>query len=759
MFKKRHPAGAQRRRLDDGDAGTEAGGGGPGDLPTAEGAANTPAVPLPRAKAKKAAKKAVVSFGDDEEPAAEAAAGGRHRKTAVNPGVAQLQRQLDERSEAASKQSYTAEVLDELKRQQKPASHRPLASENPDAMDVDRPAGLAADHGDTAIHVPTDDEIRAALRLRKERQAAMSALEETAPSFVPLSETSVSRRYGESRLVSEEQEIEGEEAFEDYEGTTIAFGRKSAKQFKEMAQHAIQDRLDELAGSGEPDDDEVRTWELQRIHTSAGADLDAIVAARRPGAARPAPASSALPIPEMTPIPLVPDIAAALDKEIALLASTADEHTAQLNAALAEISSSEDALARMESELKLASERYEYFQQLSTYIADLDEFLDVKDLLYWSRKVATKQHQDFRQKLDAMYETFSGSKNHEPADADADADLTADGKEPPNRSVEDIIEANQQLLSDAASQFRKLSAVKERFQAWKQKYPKDYDQAYGALSLAGAFSLHVRHEMFGWNPFTMPTNLEATAWHAGLSTFGIGDDQETSASNPEAALMTKVTEKIVIPLAVSQASIFDPFDSAQAKAGLAFLSQLLDYTERSSPAFKSLVDAIFARFKHAFDESSSHSPAPQFFKVTARAEAVSAKSQWFACHLDLLSNLLLFSRYIDVERLKALAITTGIDHVLVPALSGSLFFEDDLAHYEAILSTIPPTWLADDTRAGMAPALLRKLEQALIASVCVPAKTLSDPAIIQRIMDVCVSLKSFDWASRMAKTLKQIKSS
>nr|KAJ3421625.1 hypothetical protein HK105_002890 [Polyrhizophydium stewartii] len=692
MFKKRHPAGAQRRRLDDGDAGTEAGGGGPGDLPTAEGAANTPAVPLPRAKAKKAAKKAVVSFGDDEEPAAEAAAGGRHRKTAVNPGVAQLQRQLDERSEAASKQSYTAEVLDELKRQQKPASHRPLASENPDAMDVDRPAGLAADHGDTAIHVPTDDEIRAALRLRKERQAAMSALEETAPSFVPLSETSVSRRYGESRLVSEEQEIEGEEAFEDYEGTTIAFGRKSAKQFKEMAQHAIQDRLDELAGSGEPDDDEVRTWELQRIHT----------------------------IPEMTPIPLVPDIAAALDKEIALLASTADEHTAQLNAALAEISSSEDALARMESELKLASERYEYFQQLSTYIADLDEFLDVKDLLYWSRKVATKQHQDFRQKLDAMYETFSGSKNHEPADADADADLTADGKEPPNRSVEDIIEANQQLLSDAASQFRKLSAVKERFQAWKQKYPKDYDQAYGALSLAGAFSLHVRHEMFGWNPFTMPTNLEATAWHAGLSTFGIGDDQETSASNPEAALMTKVTEKIVIPLAVSQASIFDPFDSAQAKAGLAFLSQLLDYTERSSPAFKSLVDAIFARFKHAFDESSSHSPAPQFFKVTARAEAVSAKSQWFACHLDLLSNLLLFSRYIDVERLKALAITTGIDHVLVPALSGSLFFEDDLAHYEA---------------------------------------TLSDPAIIQRIMDVCVSLKSFDWASRMAKTLKQIKSS
>ncbi len=71
------------------------------------------------------------------------------------------------------------------------------------------------------------------------------------------------------------------------------------------------------------------------------------------------------------------------------------------------------------------------------------------------------------------------------------------------KSEEELFHAREACLEDASKHFRKISHVKERFDTWKRSYPKEYEQAYGAMSLAGLFDLYVRHELLIWKPFVV----------------------------------------------------------------------------------------------------------------------------------------------------------------------------------------------------------------------------------------------------------------
>lgn len=64
-------------------------------------------------------------------------------------------------------------------------------------------------------------------------------------------------------------------------------------------------------------------------------------------------------------------------------------------------------------------------------------------------------------------------------------------------SVED---ASRHMFDDAGDEFRSVRMIKQRFETWKAKYPKEYDEGYGALSMPGIFELFIRHELLHWKP-------------------------------------------------------------------------------------------------------------------------------------------------------------------------------------------------------------------------------------------------------------------
>lgn len=88
------------------------------------------------------------------------------------------------------------------------------------------------------------------------------------------------------------------------------------------------------------------------------------------------------------------------------------------------------------------------------------------------------------------------------------------------------LEAEQKLVfQDASKLFKKIENVKDKFQVWKQMYPRDYDQAYGALSLTGGvvfyfwllvFEIYVKYELLTWQPFLVTT---VGYWWLGICAF------------------------------------------------------------------------------------------------------------------------------------------------------------------------------------------------------------------------------------------------
>lgn len=68
------------------------------------------------------------------------------------------------------------------------------------------------------------------------------------------------------------------------------------------------------------------------------------------------------------------------------------------------------------------------------------------------------------------------------------------------RQIDDAVDSLSTLLDDANDDFRVFSNVLQRiFEKWSSSYPKDYEMAYGTLSVPGVAEMFVRTEMCGFH--------------------------------------------------------------------------------------------------------------------------------------------------------------------------------------------------------------------------------------------------------------------
>ena len=66
----------------------------------------------------------------------------------------------------------------------------------------------------------------------------------------------------------------------------------------------------------------------------------------------------------------------------------------------------------------------------------------------------------------------------------------------------ELLDKAARLLDDVSPEFQSFSQVVENiFHRWSQHQEKDYDMAYGTLSLPGVAELFVRLEMLEWAGF------------------------------------------------------------------------------------------------------------------------------------------------------------------------------------------------------------------------------------------------------------------
>ncbi|KAJ3018332.1 GC-rich sequence DNA-binding factor [Thoreauomyces humboldtii] len=674
-----------------------------------------------------------LSFGEDEEEHGvvtikKTAASRRMAKAKLNRD---LMPDLDEPAieESATFNPYSAENLRALKASQRTAP----PSKSSAASDHFSSATSTALPTDTAS-IPDANAIHAARKLREQKRAAgISGVVEsdsttTKPNpndgFISLS--SSSKEVGrvvqkDSRLMHEDdEEGDGEEAFDDYKGDRLTFGSAAVKEEEERRHKEFEGNLVEAQGSIIVDE-EVDRWEREKISKGKKhAPLNTAVAPKTP-----APVATKIPI--VVSILPITDVCSRLNAALEDLQISHQLHTSQLTHLKEELDRSVASSQGLESDLKSSADRYDYFNDLRVYVGDLAEFLDVKfpemenleaqqhTVLASRDKAAALQRQTA---MDYWYATFMGwapPPKEVPAGPAMNPDLSGHDQAHEGMTDSEIVEVqaniadgHQHLFDGVANDFRSLGVIKQRFETWRAKFPKEYDEAYGALSIPGIFELFIRHELLEWDHTKSGCAFEKMRWHHFLADFGHGadvngnamdadgirnGDGDGDAGNPDANVLTRVVEKVVIPRIKALADVYDPYSEDQTKTILSAVSQCLNYVEKDGEVFKGMITSFESRLNsivHAVVERYN------FFITAPRTEwtehTVESRNHWFWTTYKVFAAILKWSPYFSRASSHAMAVDTMLNRHLTPILNmpkGA----DDLVKIEKIVQSFPRSWL------------------------------------------------------------------
>jgi GC-rich sequence DNA-binding factor len=76
-----------------------------------------------------------------------------------------------------------------------------------------------------------------------------------------------------------------------------------------------------------------------------------------------------------------------------------------------------------------------------------------------------------------------------------------------------VLQAADEIFSDASDEYSQLSLVKKRMEEWKREYSSSYNDAYISLSLPLIFSPYVRLELLRWDPLHKGLDFQDMKWY------------------------------------------------------------------------------------------------------------------------------------------------------------------------------------------------------------------------------------------------------
>lgn len=148
-----------------------------------------------------------------------------------------------------------------------------------------------------------------------------------------------------------------------------------------------------------------------------------------------------------------------------------------------------------------------------------------------------------------------------------------------------------------------------RFEAWRAKYPSDYDIAWGGLALANAWEWYARYEMALWDPLWRAAGddlclggpqdgIPGFAWEHAISAY-VGESTAGGDNDMLATILTRV----VVPRLVSLAHVYDAHSGMETTAALHLVEQV-SYMVEQTP-MRSLLSAYCDALNRAVREPVS----------------------------------------------------------------------------------------------------------------------------------------------------------
>ncbi|XP_078442076.1 GC-rich sequence DNA-binding factor-like protein [Wolffia australiana] len=165
----------------------------------------------------------------------------------------------------------------------------------------------------------------------------------------------------------------------------------------------------------------------------------------------------------------------------------------------------------------------------------------------------------------------------------------------------ELLHTAELVFSDAAEEFAKVSAVKERLQEWKTLYGPSYRDAYMGASAAQIFAPYARLELLRWEPLREKTDFCGMEWHDGLFDF---DD-----------VVPVLVEEVALQRLLSEIrGCWDPMSTRMTEKAVFATEMVVSYLGGESEKAAGLAAEIKARLAEAAEGVAGFEPGVRLLR-------------------------------------------------------------------------------------------------------------------------------------------------
>ncbi|KAL0923769.1 hypothetical protein M5K25_007841 [Dendrobium thyrsiflorum] len=260
-------------------------------------------------------------------------------------------------------------------------------------------------------------------------------------------------------------------------------------------------------------------------------------------------------------------------------------------------------------------------------------------------------------------------------------------------SRNELLQTAEQVFSDAADEYSKLSVVKERLERWKKCYLPSYQDAYMSLSAPSIFSPYVRLELLKWDPLYKTMDFFDMEWHKVLLDFGsTGGKIDFEPEDKDANLIPILVEKVALPILHHDiAHCWNLFSTRRTENAVFATNLIISYVPPTNKALLELLEVVRSRLTEAIANISIPVWNATVMSVVPGAAQLAAYR--FGTSIRLLRNICLWKDILALPVLEKLALQELLIGKLLPHVRTIMSsVHDAITRTERIVASLAGVW-------------------------------------------------------------------
>jgi len=285
-----------------------------------------------------------------------------------------------------------------------------------------------------------------------------------------------------------------------------------------------------------------------------------------------------------------------------------------------------------------------------------------------------------------------------------------------------------------------VSAIKEKFENWKFKYPTEYNQLYCTKNIPLLFQPFVKLELLNWDILGMEDLfLNQTNWWNSLISYGFREDIELDKSDRDRNIVPQIIAKTVLErVKIVFSHVWNPISTSQTKKAISILAELNDYDsiKKVREGIQKMNITITVAIEDTINNFTILS-VPKRDNMDPDIKEYLESSLWRG--IKLFRNILLWSGYVPDSAIKSLVFQNLLNMKVIPYLK-TLSFAESLVPVENIMITISKSKLLE-SKEGVLTELYILIGYLMNLATKFDSKQ-NDKSLIQKIIQYLYDLNA-----------------